>query len=228
MSQPETTPGPTAKAVIVDRLRAEILGGTHEPGSPLREETLASRFEASRHTVRAALAMLRAERLVESAPYRGVWVTELDDAALEALQDLRCALESAAVRLSHQRHGGNWSQQTLAPIETALDALETAELAGVEARVNQAHVAFHRAVVAASGSARIIEQYEQIGSELLLLTAHVRPHYPAGSLGRQHRDYLADIQRGDQDAVWRHLTGSTDLIRSARRRGASTSGPEPR
>lgn len=52
------------------RFAPEILGGILPPGRRLREEHLAERFGASRHTVRSALAALTADRLLTAAPTR--------------------------------------------------------------------------------------------------------------------------------------------------------------
>ncbi|MGL1493864.1 hypothetical protein ACSTIK_00005, partial [Vibrio parahaemolyticus] len=64
-----------------------------------------------------ALATLTAERLVTAEPYRGVRVSVLDDAALVALQQLRCALETEALRIVRGR-GIHPTE-----VDAALDAL---------------------------------------------------------------------------------------------------------
>lgn len=221
-------PPPRAQQLIADDLRARILAGDPAPGTPLREEELSAHYEASRHTVRSALLLLAAERLVRTAPYRGARVARLDDDEVLALQDLRCALESASVRILHRRYGDAWPRSVLRPIEDALeDFIEAEAEAGTGAaadvdpteralRVSRAHVAFHRAVVDACGSARIIEAYEGIGSEVLLFTTSVRPHYEPGSFSPQHREYLAEVQRGDTEAVWRHLSASSEVLLTSR------------
>lgn len=214
MSQPQKQrPGPTAQSVVADQLRERILAGDPLPGTPLREEDLSEHYEVSRHTVRAALAMLAAERIVETIPYRGSRVVDLDDAQVRAMQDLRCALEAAAIRLLHARYGSRWPAQVLGPVTAALDALEHAEAAKDFRRITTAHVDLHTTLVAASESARIVESYSGIGSEMLLLTSRVGPHYPAGSLTEQHRQYLVEVQSGDASVVWEHLNRSTELMR---------------
>ncbi|MGF2075852.1 GntR family transcriptional regulator, partial [Enterococcus casseliflavus] len=82
---------------------------------------LSSTHGVSRHTARTALATLTAERLVTAEPYRGVRVSVLDDAALVALQQLRCALETEALRIVRGRG--------IRPpdVDAALDALDAAE-----------------------------------------------------------------------------------------------------
>lgn len=206
------TPGPTAAAEVTQRLRTTILDGDLAPGTWLREAELAERFGVSRHTVRTALARLSAERLAQSVPYRGVRVAQLDTTGLHALQDLRGALESEAVRLLRERHGQQWPPSVIAPITVALQHLEQAERTEGWAAATRAHSGFHQALVAAAGSARITETYAQLDSEILLMLTHIRPAYPPGSLTEEHYAYLSATQRDGGPAVRAHLAHSTALI----------------
>lgn len=214
----EAPPGPTTAAALADDLRRRILSGDPGPGAPLREEGLARAHGVSRHTVRSALAVLAAERLVVVEPYRGARVASLDDAALVALQELRGALEAEAVRLLRERHGEAWPAAVLAPVEAALARLERADGAdpGDWPETARAHAAVHRALVSAAGSPRITEAYERLDSEILLLLLHVRPHYPRGSLTAEHRAYVAATRRRGEAEVRAHLAHSTALIVEAR------------
>lgn len=205
-------PGPTAAAEVAQRLRTTILDGDLAPGTPLREEDLSEHFAVSRHTIRAALASLSAERLVQSIPYRGARVAQLDIPGLHALQELRGALESEAVRLLRERHGERWPVAVTAPIEAALTRLDHAEQTADWGQTTRAHSGFHQTLVAVAGSARITEAYAQLDSEILLLLTHARPDYPPGSLTGQHRDYLDAAQHEGGSAVRAHLAHSTALI----------------
>ncbi len=212
----EGTPRPTADTLLAAALRDEILTGALAPGTPLREEDLAGSHEVSRHTVRAALATLHTERLVQIVPYAGARVTTFDDAAVAGLQELRAALESEAVRLVTQRHGAVWPTEVEAPVLDAIERLGTAEAAGDWMEIIRAHADVHRRIVAASGSPRIIEAHASLESEVLLLLAHVRPHYSRGELAAEHRAYLAALPRHGSAGVHAHLRHSTELIRTAR------------
>jgi len=207
---------PTTATQLADTLRARILDGQVEPGAPLREEELALRHGVSRHTVRTALATLASERIVDAAPYRGARVAALDDESLLALQQLRGALETEAVRLTTEAHGGSWPDDVTAPIAAAVDDLARAEASGDWPATTRAHALVHRTIVAAAGSPRIAEAHGLLESEILLLLAHVRPDYPPGALAHEHRAYLADVMVSGGSAVRAHLDHSTALIRAAR------------
>ena len=90
----------TAQDLALTTLRQAILDGTIEPGARLRQEDLASIFDASRIPVREALRALEHEGLVTSEPHRGFTVTTLDADQIEEIYDLRSVLEGHAVRLA--------------------------------------------------------------------------------------------------------------------------------
>ena len=203
--------GQAATAVdrVADAVRAEILTGTLSADAPLREEAAAARYGVSRHTVRAAFQRLVAERLAVAMPYRGVRVASFDRETIIALQQLRAALEVEAVRIAGDRFGPEWPELVLGPARDALDRL-AASADWLEAE--RVHAEFHHALVAASGSTRIIEAHAALGAELLLFLLHVRPHYTLESLVAEHRVLLDEVQSRGPDALRDHLEHSTRLL----------------
>jgi DNA-binding GntR family transcriptional regulator len=199
----------------------------------MREEALAQEFGLSRHTVRRALQRLAAERLVTSEPYRGVRVTELDDQHLRAMQQLRCALESEAVRLLRLRHGeGSWPPHVTGPLLDAIDDIERcSEATGDSFAAERAHSRFHRALVAEADSPRITEAYESLDTELLMFLRQLRRIYSPGALAHEHRAYLEDLRSRGEVAVRQHLEHSTRLLITGRaeddRPTAAESDPNP-
>ncbi|WP_229382334.1 GntR family transcriptional regulator [Microbacterium schleiferi] len=171
---------------------------------------MATRHHASRHTVRAALQTLAAERLVTIAPYRGARVAHLDDAAVGALQELRGALEAEAVRQITERSGSPWPDAVTHPVRDAICRLALAEASGDWLATTRAHAEVHRVIVEAAASPRISQAHSQLESEILLLLTHIRPDYPAGSLAREHTVYLDEVQRfGDGPCALTWLTPPT-------------------
>lgn len=199
-------------------LRDRVLCGELPPGTPLREEALASEHAASRHTVRTALAQLVAERLASAAPFAGVRVALLDDDDVRSLQDLRRAVESEAVRLLHARHGRAWPVDVAAALGERADALERAE-AGADSdplAVLREHAALHEALVAAAGSPRLTEAAAALGAEVRLFTAHLQLHRAPAGLAAQHRTYLTAVRERGPVAVHEHLAASQETLLSGR------------
>jgi DNA-binding GntR family transcriptional regulator len=77
-------------------LRDEILRGELPPGARLGEVELADRLGVSRTPVREALSRLAAEGLVEVLPHRGARVVDFSADDLDAIFDVRLALEPQA------------------------------------------------------------------------------------------------------------------------------------
>ncbi|GAA3326365.1 GntR family transcriptional regulator [Paeniglutamicibacter sulfureus] len=76
-------------------LRAEILHGSHAPGTAFKEVALADRFGVSRTPVREALGRLAQEGLLERG-VRGLQVRNIDPEQLMQVYDLRILLEGQA------------------------------------------------------------------------------------------------------------------------------------
>ncbi|MEO9227606.1 MAG: GntR family transcriptional regulator [Devosia sp.] len=85
-----------------DRIREHILGGVLPAGSRLLETQLAAELEVSRGTVRAALALLLREGLVQQVAFTRWEVSETSERDAWELYTLRAELEGLAARLAVQ------------------------------------------------------------------------------------------------------------------------------
>jgi DNA-binding GntR family transcriptional regulator len=86
-----------------DRLREEILHWQLLPGTQLSEIELAERLGVSRTPLRAALARLALEGLVDTSRGRTGVVSDVSVASITDLFELREALETQAARLAARR-----------------------------------------------------------------------------------------------------------------------------
>ncbi|MGV3711728.1 GntR family transcriptional regulator [Pseudolysinimonas sp.] len=86
-----------------DELREEILTGRLTAGTPLSEVDLAERLGVSRTPLRAALARLALEGLVDTTRGRTGVVSAVSAASITELFELREALETQAARLVARR-----------------------------------------------------------------------------------------------------------------------------
>lgn len=182
---------------VTAALRRAILDGDYAPGERLVEADLARRFGTSRGPVRDALATLVGRGLVASAPRGGTTVTRMTAVDVDELYALRAALETLAVEWAVARSG---------PAEHEVLAAALARLGDVEghgdgAALAEADVALHRAIVAASGHARLLAAWEALGDQTLLVLRTlpaVRPDVQSahGHHGALVRAVLAgDVQR---------------------------------
>lgn len=81
-------------ATIALALRQDIGSGVFPPGTPLRQEEIARRFNVSQMPAREALRQLVNEGLALLLPNRGVIVAELSTADVEELIEFRILIES--------------------------------------------------------------------------------------------------------------------------------------
>lgn len=85
------------------RLRELIVGGELEPGQRIAELVLVERLQASRTPIRAALARLQEEGLLDPLPSGGFVVKDFSEADIQDAIELRGTLEGLAARLAAER-----------------------------------------------------------------------------------------------------------------------------
>jgi DNA-binding GntR family transcriptional regulator len=175
-------------------LRELILDGRLEPGSRLREAEFAERLGIARHSFRAATQILISEGLLRREPNRGVQVPVFEPGDLIDVFRLRTALEVEAVRLV--------SAATGVP-EAAEQSVRELSALGDDApwrAVVEPDMRFHRSLIDASGSERLIRAYATVQSEVLLCLVWLRPHYDRPSqVAAEHEELIEAIRAGDAD-----------------------------
>ena len=197
-----------------DALRQMILDGSLEPGSRLRETDFSQRLGIARHTFRAATQILINEGLLRRLPNRGVQLTILDGDDIVDIFRLREALEIEAIR-QVMAAGGE--------IPDAALAVDRFNALGEDASwrtVVDIDMAFHRAIIDATGSERINRAYAGVQSEILLCMAQLRPHYDRpDQVAAEHRELLAAIESGDiaatEELFRKHLGDAADNLTTA-------------
>ncbi|MEV5352730.1 FadR/GntR family transcriptional regulator [Streptomyces sp. NPDC052693] len=169
-----STPGRGLHGRVLDTLGPEITAGEYPPGSVLRTDELAQRFDVSRSVMREAVRVLESMHLVESRRRVGVtvrpesewnvydpqvirWRLAGADRArqLRSLTVLRSAIEPVAAGLA-ARHAT--SEQCARLTECALGMV--AHSRGHKLEGYLVHdIAFHRVILAASGN----EMFARLG-----------------------------------------------------------------
>jgi DNA-binding GntR family transcriptional regulator len=199
-------------------LRERILTGTFPPGFRLVEADIARQLQTSRGPVREALAMLRAEGLVDEDPGRGAFVAVLDAREIEEIYEVRAALESAAARLVIAR-GDPADRRAL---EAALDEMRRAAAAGDRVALIDADLALHGTLCRVSGNQRLYRIWEtQVGLLRALIRLETTRLVPAFEpLVDEHAHLVAEIGSGDpgraEAACWALFDRTSRLLIEAR------------
>ncbi|GLK19115.1 GntR family transcriptional regulator [Herbiconiux flava] len=206
----------TAVQTVAAALRELILDARLAPGQALREETLSAEHGVNRHTVRAALQLLAAQRLVTFEPYKGARVRAFSDDDVRALMEYRTALEGEAVALLRRRTGTSAGAPLPLPPELVAANARLREVCerhpDDHRAIESAHAELHHALVASAGSPRITEAHGQLESELLLFLNQLRPLLPADEMAEQHDRLLEGIRMRGEPAVREHLAHSAEQL----------------
>jgi DNA-binding GntR family transcriptional regulator len=188
---------------VAASLRTRILDGELAAGERLRELELVEAYGVARHSLRAALRALAAEGLVTIEPNRGASVARLTAADVDALFELRAALELEAARLALERHGGKLPK----PVHDAVRFM-AAVCAQPEPRwsaVVDAHDRVHGALVAAAESPRIERAYAALAGEMRLFVIQLKPSWSLERMAEHHERLLADLEREGPAPLRAHL-----------------------
>ena len=177
-------------------LEEAIIAGEYKKGDSLTEMSLSKKLGVSRTPIRAALARLSKEGLVEISPNRGAVVVGVTDEDLSDVYRIRIRLEGlasamAATRISDEEKG---------------ELLETLELSefylgkGDTEKLKELDTAFHKIVYKASGSRMICSILSDLHQNIrsyrkLSLTVPGRLEKSI----KEHRDIYNAIASGDAD-----------------------------
>jgi DNA-binding GntR family transcriptional regulator len=132
----------TRSDTIRDRIRADILAGEWQLGLRLTLGALSERYQSSHMPVREALRELHGEGLVVLEPNAGARVRGVTVGFIEALFEMRAAMEALTARRAAERIGPDH----LAELQTAQDRLETHAARGEIDLVIEANRGFHAVI----------------------------------------------------------------------------------
>lgn len=174
---------------LVDALRKRILGGEFGPGEFLRDVRMASEHNTSRHTFRVAARTMVERGLLEQIPNRGFRVPAFGPDDVVDITRLRGALEGEAVRMIVLT--GNIPAAALEAIEIMRQASKTGDRPTLVAADRN----FHRAIVAASGSPRLMRNYAMVDAEIELLLVQRQNFYDeADEIVQEHEALITGLR----------------------------------
>lgn len=199
---------------VVSQLRAAIAQGDLVPNQRLVEQDICSDYGASRGTVRAALADLATEGLVERIQNRGARVRAVPIGEAVEILEVRAALEAMCAA----RAAANVTQQERQALLALGDDMRTAiengdlhEYSELNNRLHEVILEFSRHGTASAVIHRLRGQAVRHQFRL-----NLRPGGPAGSLA-EHLEIIQAICSGEpnqaEDAMKRHLGNVAAALR---------------
>lgn len=137
-------------------LRADIIDGTHAPGTKLRVEHLKDRYEVSAGTLREALTLLVSDSLVVAQGQRGFRVAPMSLRDFEDITNTRILLEGEALRASIAAGTDAWESRLAAAFHLLTRAEEKLDKksppAGIAEEWERRNREFHDALISACPS----------------------------------------------------------------------------
>lgn len=220
-----TAPARGLHARVLESLGPAITGGEYPPGSVLRTDELAQRFEVSRSVMREAVRVLESMHLVESRRRVGVTVRPVEQwnvydpqvirwrlagvdrpRQLRSLTVLRSAVEPVAAGLAARNAT---AEQCAALTECALGMVAHSRGRRLEGYLEH-DVAFHRIVLNASGNEMFARLGDVVAEVLTGRTQHrVMFEDPDPAAVTLHVQVAEAVREGDAaraEALTREIT----------------------
>lgn len=203
--------GDTVDAVV-SQLRGDIIRGTLAPGTLLRQEALARRFETSRMPIREGLKILEREGLVQQPVNRSARVSPLDPDSLQEINEMRAVAEPLALKHAIPEISDR-------QIGVAAAIQNEAEQSSIE-EFPRLNAAFHAALLAQCGRPRLLAHIAALNdlSERYFHVAAVEMDY-ADRSHTEHRDLLAACRKRDTatacGVLERHISRASEFMLDA-------------
>jgi DNA-binding GntR family transcriptional regulator len=166
-------PQPQKSDLAYAAIKQAIIEKALTPGTKLPEDTLGGHLGMSRTLIRAALARLTAEGLVDSQPNRGATVAQPTLEEARNVFELRRALEAEVVRLVVER----WKPACGHALDAHVKQEELAARQGQPAASARLAGEFHIVLAELAGNALLARYTSEVVSRCsLILAVHGRPH----------------------------------------------------
>lgn len=178
---------------VYERLVEALVQGSLNQGDRLIQDRLAEELDVSRTPVRDALLRLKEEGVLEPSGRRGYVVRSLSEQDLRDLYGARDAVEGHAAALVAE----------LGP--DALDDLRAALVSATSRKLRssresfEANRSFHRAIVATTGNAYLLNFFDNIwGRAISALAYHdFYIHSPHDQFVAEHQSLIKEFAAGD-------------------------------
>lgn len=220
-SQQKGTRSRLTAPAVSRAIRDDVIQGVHRPGQRLTEEAMAARYGVSRVPVREALRTLEAEGFLQSRPYAGIAVVELDDGEAEDLLEVRSRLEPLGAARAARRRTPEQLGRLKELVALGREAVEADRLAEV-ARLNSR---FHEVVAEASGSRTLTHLVTQLSQKIAWVYSVELPRRAHASW-EEHEEIVRAIERGDAEQAHAVVARHIAQARSAYRRRLPAPSPE--
>lgn len=201
-------------------LKQAIIEQALPPGTKLPEDTLGAHLGMSRTLVRAALARLANEGLVDSQHNRGATVAQpsLDEA--RSVFEVRRALEAEVLRLVAER----WQPGFATTLEAHVRQEEQAARRGDAPAAARLAGEFHTELARLAGNPLLARYVDEVVSRCSLILAVFGQPHASDCATSEHRGVIDALRQGDVKAARRLMAAHLGSIEQRTLRGEPAEG----
>lgn len=190
----------TVADAVRSRLERSLLAGDYPAGAEVRDTHVAQQLGVARPTARVAVQALIADGFLVRESGKSARVRRFSEDDLADIFRVRRLIEFEAVRSVCEGTDTSGIASSLERFTEVKDDQDWESAA-------QADMNFHSSVVAAAHSPRLSNLFQTISTEIRLLMALLRPHYPyISTLRDEHRGLLEALDARDTELALRLWT----------------------
>ncbi len=184
----------TIREQVTNRIRDDVIAGNFPAERPLREVELAKKFQVSRGPIRDAFLTLSQEGFLAYQSNRGVTVRRPPDPEHRPfIVSIRRQIESYVVASGIE----TLDEEQLATIDAALLGVKNACVGHEVVKVARADMAFHEAILIASGGSDFLPIWKWLCSQMMLTYSRL-DHYE--EVFEEHLQIMQALRTRDLDA----------------------------
>ena len=183
---------------LKEELLTRILSGHYDAGERLVELRIAEEFGISQGPVREALRDLEATGLVTGIPRRGTYVSEVMGEGLREIYTVRGALEEQATRIA-TAHGSC----DLDLLQSEVDRMRAAAVAGDTHGVIEHSVNFHRAIMQAAKNRLLLNIWQSLRIETRTTITMLAKGLDMVEIAESHQPIVDAIAGGEPEEAAR-------------------------
>jgi DNA-binding GntR family transcriptional regulator len=191
----------TRAEVVRDQMREDILSGVMKPGQRLMFPEICARYGTSVGVAREALAGLVSQGLVRAVAHQGHTITPISRADLEELVAARMMIEPLVIKASVSHGGVEWEAALMAAYHrmSRTSQFSDVEPGRLTMEWSQVHDAFHQALFAACGNAKLLDITKGLSSDAMLYRRWSDVLVPERDVMAEHKALLDAAIAGDAE-----------------------------
>ena len=197
---------------VTAALRSALITGQLTPGVTYSVPTLADQLGVSATPVREAMLDLVAQGIVAAVPNKGFRVTEMTEADLDALAEVRRMLEVPVI----ERISGTLAAEQISQLQDIAERVRECAAAGDLVGYLEGDREFHLQLLGCIGNAKLVGIVDSLRtqSRLYALTDLAESGQLVTSAD-EHLQLLDAVARGDADAAADLMNHHLDHVRGA-------------